>query len=389
MTGPVSRYDLYVRDPDMVEVAYLGPYRRLTADLRLMGVGGSVGTFEAEVGPDAPGLRHLFDGGDPVPGMGIVARAPGGRVVFSGFVDFGEVDRSPVGSAVLTCQTDDLILARSLAYPDPEVDILTSETATSEVVQDVREGPGGEMLAEYIAANIGPDAGVERRAYPWLTVPDAEDVGTSGVWKARDESLLDLANRIAANSGIVWRLRQADTGGAVQVDIWEPVQLDGVTFSRARGGVESVKVRYQNRAVEDVMVAAEVGEDRVRTRRVTTVPAGQFRREVWVSSSSTDLTDMRQVADQQLTEGAATASATVTLASVGGFGVDWDLGDIVTAADWASATVTGQVTAARLTHDPGMPHPRWETSIGDLDPTFPRAPAVDVRRLLNAYVAGQ
>lgn len=65
---------------------------------------------------------------------------------------------------------------------------------------DVRSGVGSTVAAEYIAANMGSTAHVDRRV-PNLTIVDAS-VGSSSTWSGRFQPLDEFVGRICRESGI-------------------------------------------------------------------------------------------------------------------------------------------------------------------------------------------
>lgn len=387
MTGLVERFAVTARDNTMAETGHLNGYRSLDLDLRLMGVGEDVGQCRIVLPNDHPNLPLLLDAGAGV----VVRRAGSSETVASGDVVDAQVDQHPGGLADVLWEPDDGILLDELAYPDPDTDASSSSAPTVGAGYDVRSGPAETVLKEYLAANIGPAAGVVRRRYPWLSIPASAGLGTSGQWAARDYTLLSLARRIAVPSGIAWRLAQT-ASGEVEVEVWEPATVSTVRFSPQSGTLTALRLRWTAATVDEVVVAGSgEGTARVRTRRTATgVTAGRRRHVLWLDQRHTsDLAELRQAADEALEDGAVTAAAEFDLIERAGqrYGADWRLGDLVTVGSFrAGADITARVQSVRITHSPETgPRPVIHPGIGlPADRGITSLPTV--RRLLESVL---
>ena len=340
---------LTVRDDAMVEQAPLAAWLSLDADLRCMGAGGTVGDGRIVVTADHPALAHLIDLSDPTDPRacgGIVMRrrdpadASRTAVVASGPVTEVEIDAT-AGLAVIAWVPDDAVTAWERAYTDPTADIPTGGTAATTAVYDTRTGTAGQIAAAYVAANIGPAAGVTWRRYPWLTIPSSgslASVGTSGTWQARDEALLDVLTRVAASGGIVWAFRQA-TSSTVAMTIRVPSTTPAARYSTVARTVTGARLTLARRTADQVIVGGGGdGVARVRTRRIAvTRPAGSLRAVQWTQQgSSTVLAELQQAAKEFLAEQDTGGNAEFTLTEVPGrtplWGLDWQLGDVLSVA---------------------------------------------------------
>jgi hypothetical protein len=355
---------LTARDSSMVEVAPIDGYLSLDFDLRLMAAGGSAGVGTVVVANDHPALTVLLtDSGQVIKRTGIVARREGsGVVVASGNLDTAQVQEWPGGRVTFNLIWDDAILSKEIAYATPTTDISSTGLTTLADGHDIRTGAAESVLIDYLAANVGPTAGVARRQFPWLVLPTTSGRGGSDTWKARDETLLDLCRRIAIPHGITFRLLQDPSGGGVALTIGEPTTDPVAQFSPESGSVTELILDIRARTVDEVIVAGP-GTDvaRVRTRRNTSVPAGELRSVQFIdarqaSGTGTEIRDlMRQPADEALADGATVASATFKLVEQPGsrYGTDWALGDTISVASWRRTTVNAVVQSARIVHEAG------------------------------------
>lgn len=384
------------RDATMTEVAPINGYLSLDLDLRLMGADGAVGVGTIVVSNRHPALRKLLtDEGSVIEGTGVVIRRAGtDYVVASGDIESAEVDGFTGGRATLTVRWDDAILADEIAYADPTTDVSDTGLTTLSDGHDIRTGVAEDVLLAYLAANIGPAAGVARRRYPWLILPTSGNRGGSDTWKARDETLLDLARRISIPHGLAFRLAQNPTGAGVAVEVWEPGTTPAARFSPQSGGVTGLRLRVTARTVDEVIVLGPGTEvARVRTRRNTTLPAGRRRRVKVLDARQADGTGtqirdlMRQPADEALADGDTTGAATFTLVERAGaaYGVDWALGSVLSVADGQLTTVNAPVQSVRITHDDGH-DPIIQPYVGTGEDLGALTGLRDLRRLLHPLI---
>lgn len=384
---------LTARDADMVEVAPIHGYLSLSMDLRLMGAEGAVGTGTVVVSNRHPALRSLLaSDGNVIEGTGIVIRRAGtDYVVASGDIEDADIDGFTGGRASLVVRWDDGIFGDEIAYADPTTDVSSTGLTTLSDGHDIRTGVAEDVLLDYLAANIGPAAGVTRRRYPWLILPTSGGRGGSDTWKARDETLLDLARRICIPHGLAFRLAQNPTGAGVAMEVWEPGTTPAARFSPQSGGVTGLKLKVAARTVDEVIVLGPGTEvARVRTRRNTTLPAGRRRRVRVIDARQADGTGteirdlMRQPADEALTDGDTVAAATFTLVERTGavYGVDWALGSVLSVADQNLTTVEAPVQSVRITHDAGR-DPVIEPHIGTGSDLGAITGLKQLRRLIN------
>jgi hypothetical protein len=220
----------------------------------------------------------LTDSGQVIKRTGIVVRRREGSgvVVASGDI----LTRRRCRSGLVGASLQLIVGRRDPVEGDrvrhPTTDISSTGLTTLADGHDIRTGAAETVFLEYVAANIGPAAGVARRQYPWLILPTTSGRGGSDTWKARDETLLDLGRRIFINHGLIFSLAQNPDGAGVVVTITEPGTDPVARFSAESGSVTGLKIGIVARTVDEVIVAGP-GTDvaRVRTRRNTTIAAGR------------------------------------------------------------------------------------------------------------------
>lgn len=347
MSGP--RYQVSVRDADLLEVAPVGAY----ASLQLKPVFRDVGTWTLRLPLDHPQVGALC-----ADDAGIVVRVPGSApVVLSGpVVDVDLVDGA-AGTATFVGVTDAEVLSGEAAFPDPATDVPTDAAVTFEVEADVFAGPAEDALLHYLGANIGPAAPIARRAYPWLALPASAGRGPVGTWRPRFQSLLELCQEIATFGGLGFDLAQ-DAPGTVAVRIWEPAQRLEARFSRAAGTLTLATLRLRPADTTEVIAGTSTdGLARAFTRRVG-ADAGRYarRRLRYTAASGSTLAEQQQAADTELARTGATAGITLTAVDSPSlaYGRDYAVGDIVSAVV-GSRTVTDTVVAVTVTDAPGQP----------------------------------
>lgn len=390
---------IVARDDLMQEVGPLDGFESIDMDLRHMAAGGTVGSCQLVVPIGHPTLPHLIDttGPRPQPRGGIVVRRVDSRtptvapVVASGLVVVAETD-DDAGTVTLQWVPDDSILAAELAYTDTTADVPATAVASTSAAQDTRTGTAGQVIAGFVGANIGPAAGVARRRYPWLTVPSSGSlagVGTSGTWSARDEPLIDVLQRVAAGTGVAWRLIQA-SASTVALQVWAPSTTPVARYSSTAGTVTGVRTRLERRATDEVIVGGGGdGTSRARTRRSLTVPAGTVRRVQWaLQGSSTSLSELRQAADQALADGDEPGGGEFNLVEDptrmrGLWGLDWRLGDVLSVASRSGVVVNAPCVAVRVTQGPGEQEPTISPRIGSRDSVGSVTARDELRRLVS------
>lgn len=279
-------------------------------------------------------------------GAGVVVydrdRVHSGRVRHPELVQSAE---DPLGTWVVSGVDDNVILAASVAYPDPG-----NPASEQGKAYDVRTGSAESVMKGYLRANIGDLAPAARR-YDWLTVAPDLGRGPTITESARFVSMLELFQRIGTVSGLGFRIVQ--DGDQLVFDVYETADVsDTVEMSLENGMLESSTHALTMPQATVVLVAGQ-GQGEERTiREVSTSQSLQeasdwgLRFEHFQDRRDTDdLTELDQAGLETLLEmgEARTLEAVPSDAPGMAYGVDWGLGDTV------SVIVDGQPLTAQVT----------------------------------------
>lgn len=269
------------------------------------------------------------------PGNGVAAYR-NGQQVFAGPVWSRQLAWDGQGAATIRVEAvgDEVALARRLTFPDP------LRAATDQTVNDYWSytGTASAAMARLISDQAGPTCAASRRV-AGLTITDAAGVGVSKKWTGLFDPVLTLLTNIAATSGADPGLRMSTTTGSLAAYIVAPRDLSGsVVFSADLSNVGSTT--FTETAPETThALAAGQGDLHLRTRRLSvTTDSGSLRwgQQAWTyvdRRDSADAAELDQSAAEALVEGQGTVALSLTLTSsvAATYGIDWDLGDKVTA----------------------------------------------------------
>jgi hypothetical protein len=378
------------RDAALIEQGSCAGYDSFELDLKWL----DVGTWRLSMPPNHPALAVLSQRGS-----GIVVRASGSATVLaSGFVT--DLTASYVGGQLagvdLAGVTDEAVLAGENNYPSPTFDVPLGAAYQWPAQTDDRTGAGETVLLGYIGDNIGPAAGVARRRYPWLVLPTTQGRGTSINRSERGTNLLDLAKSICLQSGLSFSVTQGDPG-FLNFNVTVPQMRIESRFSPQAGNLNEFQVkRLAPQADEAIVMGQSALGTRTFIRRVATgAPAWVYRRSRWIDqSSSTDIIEQLQAADEQLLSDGENTTATLSGIDVPNnrFGVHYFLGDKVTAGVSGSAStllglveVNDVVTEVVVEHASGSPTTTTVT-IGFAEDDTAASDAT-LRRLANDLLA--
>lgn len=336
-----------VRDRNLDRVGQIS-----SRDLRLeIGpVSNNVGSWSVSLPTDHP-LSDLLR----QPGSGIIVTSPD-DVLISGPTTSPEsiVSQSDsAGTVTFSGVCDNIVLWDRLAYPDPT----TADTRHQGSDYDTRNAPAETLLHDYVAANLGPLAPVERRI-PTLVMGDNGAHGATLKKQARFDVIGDLLASIAGQAGLCFRVVQRGNVLAFETrevaDLTKQVRLD-VRNSTLAGHRVAVAAPTATKAIVGTQDASL---DRLWAT-VTTPDADKAeadwgrRIERFVDQSYTpDEAVWTQSAVEMLAaEGLATvtAQATPITGEAMRFGRDWSLGDrvaIVIEGQEVTSIVTGIVVRA-------------------------------------------
>jgi hypothetical protein len=326
-----SPWTINVRDKTMHEVETCKGYDRMRMNLFDNGVG----DFSLVMSSSHPAYPHLIE-----PGAGIVVRPLGhSEVTMSGYVADVYVTESRdanVGGVSVVGFTDEILLAGETGFADPDTDIPTNTTTTIGVQNDSRTGPAETVLKDFVAANIGPTAGIVRRRYPFLQIEPTVGLGPTDTWTSRFDNLLTLCQQIATNADLSFRIVQS-APGQLTLYVWEPQFIPEARFSVQAGNLTSAVLSLRAPNQTEVIVGGDgEGTARLFSRRVTFGLDTDYGRRVskFMSRQSiTDYDELQREMDVELKEGLVTAGITlypVNLPTLQ-FGVHYRLGDRVSA----------------------------------------------------------
>lgn len=387
-----SPWLLDIRDANGAIVGQLLDYSLLRLDARQLAAGGTVGTLTVEVP-----ATHRHAGKLLAPGAGLVLRhreAPriGGwpRVEWSGDAVSTSAGEGRGATVQVVAESDDALLRESVAYPDTTVDVSTSgTTVVSSQAFDVRTGAAETVWLAYVAANIGPTAGIVRRRYPWLAIPASLGRGTTGTRRYRWDDLLTIAQQVLVPSGLTARVVHSYATGGLAVEVWTPTAAPGARYGVRAGNVADASYEATAPRADDVIVGGGGSSTaRVLTRR-TAAGWGRRRREVFVDESSTQAyAELQEAGAAQLATDSATqrmSGVAVEGASGARFGRDLHLGDVATVT-CLGRTVTDVVRRVELEHSSAEQAPQVRITVGWPDPDPEQVTAARVRRDVAAIV---
>lgn len=364
-------WTITVRDPDLVEYdGQVDKYHTVSCDLTDPSIDGEPGTWEITLPRSHWAAAALEE-----EGSGLVFRPAGhGAVIGSGDWETS-VESIENGKHVVTYtgNVDDDRLDDELAWPDPAHD-LNDTTGQNPVpgAADVRSGPAETVLKAFLTANVGSTATAVQasRQWPWLQIPATTSLGNTVQLRGQFDSLLELARQAAApTTGITWTVRQQSSGLLrLVVRARADVSAD-VVFSHAEGTLGKSEVRRRRPAVTQA-IASSTGDTARVFARTTDTPAETLwrrRRVTMVDGPSDVIADLTAAAVAAVTEGRERAGLTCEPVQLPGegpqFGVDYQLGDYVSAVTATGRTIDDLLTQVTYRHDTGTA-PTITPSIG-------------------------
>lgn len=276
-------------------------------------------------------------------------------VVFGG----GKIEGQPAMSwnpnegiavAKVTSATFEGLLGERITYPNPAAaaNVQGSATYSATAVN------GETYMRNLVNLNAGPGALTARRITGLALGAVA---GGAGLVTAttRFEPLLDALRTAAVTAGVGFRVRMVGT--QLLFEVYVPVDRTGsVRFSRDRGNLREYISEPQ---APTATVAIVGGNGEGATREVvertnsSAITAGWGRVEVFVNASGSDVTtaELQQQGDAVLVEAAEKAGLSVV--AVDGpqsqFGVDYNLGDLISIEPLPGVAVAEVVTGVKLT----------------------------------------
>jgi hypothetical protein len=257
-------------------------------------------------------------------------------------------DTSDPGQMALYWASDDAYLTWRITYPNPAADF-EHQTATARYT---RTGVNAEtVMRDLVRLNGITGSALSARVVPNLTLGTVAGVGTNVNYSTRFEPLTDALRAVASVSGLGFRVVR--DGPDLEFRVFQPVDRSGeVRYSRAVGNLRKLSYRHQQPAAS----VALVGGDGTGTSRATKeVPNAGWvtqygRRELFVSASSSDATELLQQGSDALTQnGEQVTLGVVALDTVSQqLGRQYNVGDRVSVEVRPGLVITDVVTSALL-----------------------------------------
>ncbi|QAY15679.1 minor tail protein [Streptomyces phage TinaBelcher] len=269
------------------------------------------------------------------PGAGIIITGPNDVIMSGPMVtpEFAATQDDPGGSITFTGVSDTVILADTLAFPDPT----NPNGASQTLAHDVRQGSAEDVMHSFVMANIGPAAPVERRK-THLVDGVSQGRGPTVIKSARFPVLGNLLTELALLGSLGFRVVQR--GSSL---VFETFQITDRTalirLDVANGSLAGQRVAISPPGVTRAIVAGQ-GELvkrqflQVQTPESIAAEADWGRRiEKFIDQRNTDdWKELQQAGDEAMEESGFTAVNVQVVPMEDGamrFGHDWYLGDKV------------------------------------------------------------
>lgn len=215
-----------------------------------------------------------------------------------------------------------------LCWPDP-THALTGTTSNFTASHDTRTGSREEILLGYIAANLGPAAGVASRRLSSLLLPTSLGRGGSTKFEARMNVLGQVVADLAEAGNLDVRIEHDESTGAPRlavviddvVDVSDDVVFGSADIARATGIVSAWSYSMDAPEVTDAIVFAAGELEAREAARFTDEAAVSLwgrRREQLVDQRQTDDADvMLDAGTKALESGATPISVAFEVADAG------------------------------------------------------------------------
>lgn len=358
--GARAPWTVTVRDPTLVEYdGQVDGYDTLACDLTDPSIDGEPGTWAITL----PRSHWAADALEEE-GAGVVLRPHGhGAVIASGDWEVAQESTDGVRQLVTySGNVDDDRLSDELAWADPAHD-LNDATGNNPVpdAADTRTGPAESVLKAFVNANVGSTATTVQagRQWPWLSVPATAARGASVTLKGQFDPLLDIAQQAAAPAtGITWQIRQ-QSSGVLQLVVRSRVDVSAdVVFSHAEGTLGKSDVRRRRPSITQAIAASSTDTARLFARSTDTAAEALWRRRrvSMVDGPSDVIADLTAAAVAAVAGGRERAGLTCEPVAITGgprFGVDYQLGDYVSAVTATGRTIDDLLTQVAYRHDAG------------------------------------
>lgn len=272
-----------------------------------------------------------------LPGYGIIVTRANGEPILSGPTLTAKLEQTRdnvEGNWQIEGSTDDILLSERLAYPTPTTADVTAQTSG----YDIRTGATETVIKEYVSANLGATAPIERQVDNLVIEADAER-GSTVFAKARFDNLHSLIYDLAQVSGLGFALTQDDTD--LLFAMYQPTdRSDTIRMDIQNRKLSSSVYSYGTAKVTRAIVAGQgEAENRVFIERSNTESLAAEtlwgrRIEVFKDSrNSSELDELNTAGDEILADRGKTIVEMSVVPSDDQtmvYGVDWFLGDRVT-----------------------------------------------------------
>jgi hypothetical protein len=347
----IDELTVEVRGPDLKRVGQVPDYNLPGAQFVLRF--NNVGSWSMKM-PAGDPLVDLVR----TPGYGVVVRGPNDDVIFSGPTLTAKLDQTPdypQGLWTIEGADDTLILTERLAYPDPATDDVSAQTES----HDRRTGDAETVIKGYVNVNAGPGA-VSSRRFPGLVVATNLNRGLTVSTAARFTQLQELSYGIAESAGLGYEIKQVNDD--LIFDVFEPVDRSPfIRLDVENDLLRTAEYGYLAPQVTRVIVAGQ-GElvDRLFLERsnVDSLLAetvwGRRIEQFRDARQSEEVAELEQAGDEVLADtGKTVVSVAVTPSDdvQMRYGIDWNLGDIVSVTAGAIETVA-TVTEVGISIEP-------------------------------------
>ncbi|WP_394615878.1 hypothetical protein JNUCC0626_40110 [Lentzea sp. JNUCC 0626] len=335
-----------VRNRDLKRLGLIRPEE---LNLRVEGEHNGVGVWKLELPAE-----HPLAGALGQPGAGIIVTGPQDILMSGPTVSPVTITSAEDTAGMVSFEgvSDSVVLADMLAWPQPSNPDPTKQAAS----HDVRQGDAESVIHGYVNANCGPAAPAARRKAR-LRMGTNLARGPRVKKSARFPVLGSLVAEIAVMAGLGFRVVQRGDELVFETYRVTDRSLD-IRLDVLSGTLASQSVAVAAPGVTRVIVGGQ-GELENRAFLAATTPEAVEAEQDWgrrierfVDQRQTDdPTEYQQAADEVLAEEGFTAvamRAVPTDDSTMRFGVDWYLGDRVSAVVGSgelSAVATGYVLA--------------------------------------------
>lgn len=339
-----------VRDENLARVAAITP-TALTFTPRY----NDVGEWSLQVPADAPGASFLRAAGAGV----LIYRGDDMALLMSGPVGTRRLTQTDAGLALEVSGPDDNVwISSRLAYQMPSRTVPNQGTPTTgALTHDRRSGAAESVVKQYVDANLGQSAQVERRVVTVAPVASTPR-GSVVTGAARMTPLLDLIRGLAATGGIGFGVKQVGT--ALVFDVYVPTDRTGTArFSSQLGNLESFEFS-ETAPSASYVVSGGQGQGIARAFAFTEdAPAlvewPRWRMERFVDQrQAEDAAEILQARLEELVTNGPQTSLSITTRDTAQtqFGRDFFIGDRVTVEPVVGAVVKEVLREVTVTWTP-------------------------------------